>query len=88
MLIALSYAVVAMTTPQWYQTPNVVTAAIKLKGIPQTRLVTSLHDLGSSTVLCTWEVSHLVNVRIHARDTAVVNVLSYCMMQIKLVSMG
>ena len=35
-------------------------------------------------MLCTWEVSHLINVRVHARDTTVVNMLSYCMMQITL----
>ena len=29
---------VSMATPQWYQTPNIVTASIKLKGIPPDRL--------------------------------------------------
>ena len=33
----LSYAAVAMAT-QWYQTANMVTASIKLKGIPPDRL--------------------------------------------------
>ena len=27
-----------MATPQWYQTPNLVTAAIKLKGIPPDKI--------------------------------------------------
>ena len=27
-----------MATPQWYQTPDIVTASIKLKGIPPDRL--------------------------------------------------
>ena len=35
-------------------------------------------------MLCMWEVSHLMNVRVHARDTTIVNMLSYCMIQINL----
>jgi len=27
-----------MATPQWYQTPNLVTASIKLKGIPPDKI--------------------------------------------------
>ena len=34
----ISYAAVSMATPQWYQTPNIVTAAIKLKGIPPDKI--------------------------------------------------
>ena len=33
MYISLSYAAVAMTTPLWYQTPDIVAAFIKLKGV-------------------------------------------------------
>ena len=58
LLIGCILCSVAMATLQWYQTPNMVMAAIKLKGIPQ---VKSLHVSGSSTVLCMWEVSRLMS---------------------------
>ena len=36
--LTISYATVTIATPQWYQTPNMVAAFIKLKGIPPDRL--------------------------------------------------
>ena len=56
-VIVLSYAAVAMATPWWCQTPNMVTASIKLKGISPDKiqgavLVLRVHQ---------WKASHLMS---------------------------